>query len=464
MDSTKAEQVAAFRYSLIAPIVSRQTPLLPGELKNYLKETAARSYEGIGKSVSVRTLERYLAAYRDQGWEGLKPKPQLRHKPAAILSDILALAINLRRERPERSVEQIIFCLEEGGYVAPGVIASSTLSRYLKKAGFSRTDLLADPTKPSGFRRFEAADAHLSWQSDVQHTLYLPDPNLPGKKKKALLFAIMDDFSRYIVHCEFYWDEKLPRLEDSLKKAILKHGIPETFYCDNGAVFSSSHLARICGKLGIHLAHSRVRRPQGRGKIERWFRFVDTSFKPEAYRLIEEGTIRTLADLNQALTSWVDGYYHRRRHSSTQTTPTARLAACTRPIRKKTFGELAEIFLWEELRQVDKTACIKLQGNLYEVDTLLTGEKVTLRFDPFDLHAIQVWHGSDRFADAIPLDVNRPVHCRVRKLKPEIAKDTPATGISMIALAETKRRESWSQESLSFASVSSSKEGNHNEH
>jgi len=34
------------------------------------------------------------------------------------------------------------------------------------------------------------------------------------------LFAILDDFSRYIVHCEFYWDEKLPRMEDSLKKAM----------------------------------------------------------------------------------------------------------------------------------------------------------------------------------------------------------------------------------------------------
>lgn len=64
----------------------------------------------------------------------------------------------------------------------------------------------------------------------LQHTLYLPDPNDPKKRRKAILFAILDDFSRYIVHAEFYWDEKLPRMEDSLKKAILKHGIPEQFY------------------------------------------------------------------------------------------------------------------------------------------------------------------------------------------------------------------------------------------
>ncbi len=54
-----------------------------------------------------------------------------------------------------------------------------------------------------------------------------------------MLFAIVDDFSRAIVHGEFYWDEKLPRLEDALKKAILRHGVPAQFYCDNGSVFSS---------------------------------------------------------------------------------------------------------------------------------------------------------------------------------------------------------------------------------
>ena len=47
-----------------------------------------------------------------------------------------------------------------------------------------------------------------------------------------MLFAIIDDFSRAIVHGEFYWDEKLPRLEDALKKAILRHGVPSQFYCD----------------------------------------------------------------------------------------------------------------------------------------------------------------------------------------------------------------------------------------
>src|SRR5690606_23917001 len=118
----------------------------------------------------------------------------------------------------------------------------------------------------------------------------------------------------------------------------------------------------------IHLSHSAPGRPEGRGKIERWFRFVDTSFKPEAYSLIEQGRLTTLRELNAALSAWIEGYYHLRTHGSTKQSPRARLATCSREMRRKTLEELTEIFLWEEQRTVDKTGCVSLEGNSYEVD------------------------------------------------------------------------------------------------
>jgi transposase InsO family protein len=283
MQNTLSDQVAAFRYGLIAPVVCRQTPLMPGELRAYLEETASQVFDIAGSArnrVSVRTLERYLSLYRKGGYDALKPQTKSSKGRTTIPSAVLQNALELRKERPERSVEQIIFMLEENRVIQPGEVAYSTLSRQLRQAGATRKELL---NKSDGYRRFEAEDVHVIWQSDFQHTLYLPDPKDPKRKKKALLFAVLDDYSRYVVQAEFYWDEQLPRLENSLKKAILRWGIPEQFYVDNGAVFSSFHLARICGKLGIRLCHSRPYRPTGRGKVERLFRFVDTSFKPEAY-------------------------------------------------------------------------------------------------------------------------------------------------------------------------------------
>jgi len=212
MDSVMQEQIAAFRYSLIAPIVSRQTPMLPGELKSQLQEIASRIYTIPGSSktsTSIRSLERYIANYRKSGWEGLKPRPRPKASNYSITPEVLQYAVKLRKERPERSVEQLIFLLEQGGTAEPGTIAASTLSRHLRKLGASRQELLSDPTTLKRHRRFETADAHLMWQADFQHTLYLPDPKDPKKSKKAMLFAIIDGYSRIIVHAEFYWDEKI---------------------------------------------------------------------------------------------------------------------------------------------------------------------------------------------------------------------------------------------------------------
>lgn len=441
MDQQTKEQLAAFRYSLIAPIVSRQTPMASGEIKAYLEHAAQQTYHIPGSSrthVSIRSLERYLSQYRSGQWDALKPKDRVKKTSTGIPPAILQEAIRLRRERPERSVEQIIFMLKESGVAEHIEIAASTLARQLKKAGASRKELIQSQAA-KGFRRFEAEDVHLLWQFDFQHTLYLPDPADPKKKKKAILFAILDDYSRLITHAQFYWDEKLPRMEDSLKKAILKHGIPEQFYCDNGAAFSSQHLVRICGKLGIRLTHSRPYRPMGRGKIERFFHFVDTSFKPEAYQQIEQGRMATLEELNRGLAAWIEGYYHIREHGSTKQPPKVRAESSSRKPRRATLAELTEIFLWEETRKVDKTGCVSLDGNTYEVDLDLCGERTQLRYDPFDLSRIQVWHQGRQWPDATVVDLSRPYD---RRVKPETMHlvEEPDGQLSFLELAEQKRQ------------------------
>lgn len=456
MEFATDEQVAAFRYGLIAPIVSRQTPLIPGELKRQLAQIASQRYiiPGSHKTqVSVRTLERYMASYRKEGWEGLRPKKRPKTHALALTAPILQKAIELRRERPERSVEQIIYLLENSGIAAEGTIAPSTLARHLRKAGVNRQELL-QAVSPKGHRRFEMEDVHLMWQADFQHTLYLPDPLNPKKRKKALLFAVIDDFSRLIVHGEFYWDEKLPRLEDALKKAILRHGIPSQFYCDNGSVFSSHHLVRICARLKIQLSHSRPYLPQGRGKIEKFFRFIDTSFRPEAHVQIENGSLTTLKQLNEAFTSWVDGYYHLRKHGSTGQSPRERADSIKRTMRRVPMTELTEIFLWEETRKVDKTGCVSVFGNTYEVPVHLVGQTATLRFDPYDLKLMQVWYDGNRLPDARLLDLNRSIHERVKsKAKTTqalIPEKSPASGLNFFEMAEQKRRSLWNEEPLNF--------------
>ena len=171
-------------------------------------------------------------------------------------------------------------------------------------------------------------------------------------------------------------------------------GVPDGIYVDNGSAFVDAWLLRACAKLGIRLIHSTPGRPQGRGKIERFFRTVREQFLVEITgETTGDGAdpgrhpVADLDELNRLFTAWVETVYHRRStprpgsHRSRAGTPAAR-SRCPTP------AALAEAFLWEEHRTVTKTALVSLQGNTYQVDPLLVGRRVELVFDPFDLTRI----------------------------------------------------------------------------
>lgn len=429
MDEQRLDEIAAFRWSIIAPVLAPD--VTPAQRQRQLRQIARQSHEipySTKKQIGLRTLHRWVAQYLQHGFRGLKPQTRSdANKGRVMTPEILQAAIALRREAPERSVERIIELLELTGQVPKGLLKRTTLSEHLIRAGYGRRAVL---TKKTAYRRFSASRRNELWQGDVQHTLSLPHPTQPGRKRQAYLIAVIDDFSRQ-VFARFYLEEKLPRLEDCLKRAILLHGIPEQLYVDNGAIYSTHHLKRICAKLGIRLSHSRPGRPQGRGKIERWFRTVDQSFLPEALALLATGKLRTLAELNELLWAWMEMGYHNRIHGVTRQTPRERFDSDPTPLRRIDPVQLREVFLWEEYRTVDKTGCISLYGNQYEVATNLSRCKVRLRFDPYDLGQIQVFYDGKRFADAVPVKLRRHRH---QGVEPSPEPAPPKSGLNYLTL------------------------------
>lgn len=397
MDEKQRIEIASFRYQLIAGVVNRAAALEPGEIATFFREMASRVWQVPPdfkvKTISIRTLERYKHQYELGGLEALKPSVVPKRGTKAIPVHVLEAAEKLRKERPDRSVEQIVFTLEQLKSADPGSICLSTLSRHFRRTGLTRQQLKSERNKDYGFRRFEADAFGRLWQSDFHHTLYLPDPLNPKKTRLAKLCAILDDYSRYIVHGQYYWDERMPCLEDTLKKAIEKHGIPEQFYCDNGSAFSAGHIANVCSRLGIRLSHSKPYKPQGRGKIEKFFQFVDSSFKPDAIQWIKSGRIKTLEELNIAFQTWVEGYYHIRTHGTTKEAPAARMARF--PVNPLPYGkdQLRRYFFLEENRKADKAGCVSLNGAIYEVPAELSGLTVHIRYDPFDPNDAEVYVG-----------------------------------------------------------------------
>jgi hypothetical protein len=238
-------------------------------------------------------------------------------------------------------------------------------------------------------RRFVRVGRNTLWQSDIKYSVYLPDPNDPKKKFRTYLLAIIDDATRYAVHAEFYAGQKQPILEDGLRKAILRHGAPKSLYVDNGKIFVSTWLQVACGRLNIRHLRTSPYNAEAKGKIERFNRTIEA--------FIDELSLQkaqTLEELNSFFGAWLsEGYNHKPHSALGGSTPAEAFASDNSPVRFYDMEALTDAFLHEDERKVDKTGCFKLNGILFDAGVEWVRKKIGVRFDPFNLEEVQLWHG-----------------------------------------------------------------------
>jgi putative transposase len=197
-------------------------------------------------------------------------------------------------------------------------------------------------------------------------------------------------------------------------------------------------LLRACAVLGIKLVHSRPGRPQGRGKIERFFRTVRGQFLAEITGKDGTGTaVADLAELNRLFAAWVQVSYHRAVHSETSEPPLARWAkGAGGPLPLPSPAQLREAFLWSERRTVKKTATVSLHGNTYQVDPSLVRRTVELVFDPFDLDSIEVRHKGNPAGKAVPFVIGRHRHAKTRADDGGPRAEPEPTGIDYLRILD----------------------------
>lgn len=409
----KAE--ALFRAQMVAPLVDPLSS--PEERRDWRKWVLSRSHtlpNGKVRKVSERTLRGWARQYRLAGLDGLErsPSPQ-KGSLRKLTPELIERAKTLKQEDPRRSIPHIIRMIEtERGEVLD--VTPDAFWRHLKKVGLSGRK----PAPTQGLRRFEAEAANDLWQSDVKHGPYLPDPLRPDSMRKTYLIGFLDDYSRLVTHAEWYFAEDVYALELCFQKALLRKGKPKRLYVDRGLIYQSHVFRTACAELGIRHISATAYHPEGKGKIEKFWRNVDDEFLLE----LEKSKVATLDELNERFWAWLEEVYHRRVHSSTEATPIARFATCDpKPLDNP--ERLAELFLWREKRKVDKTGCIQFEGNTYQAEEGLEGRKVEVRFHPLHLERLQVWAGDQRFADARPIDLHNSTMKSVnaRHITPEQA-------------------------------------------
>jgi hypothetical protein len=205
------------------------------------------------------------------------------------------------------------------------------------------------------------------------------------------------------MHAEFYDTQKLPILEDCFRKALLKFGKPVDILVDNGKIFVSKWFRLACARFGIHHISAKPYSAKTKGKCEKYHQRVD-----EFLREFELEPEQTLNNLNRKFAIYLDEGYIHDNHDAVKIEKRDPKTGAVLQLRKRTpyqayiedpakvryisSTECREAFLWETQRTVDKSGCIKFAGVVFDVGVALIRRRIDVRYDPFDISIIEVWH------------------------------------------------------------------------
>lgn len=402
MTEEQKKTIAAFRFGVICELVNGARPS-SGEQAKLIRDKCARKWQipySEKTRISRGTILRWVRRYRASNGrlESLYPQDRSDRGKSRVIDEETALGlIRLREEMPRATIATLIKQMQTRGIANPATVPSaSTVYRLLQEYRAKHPKAAVDR------RKFEAECVNDLWQSDVMHG---PRVLINGKRQKTYLIAILDDHSRLIAHAEFYLNERLASYVDCLKQALLTRGLPRKLYVDNGSAFRCKQLEHICASLGVALIHSKPYTPEGRGKIERFFRTIRSEFLP-GFRGDR------LSELNEVLELWLQELYHRRRHGSTGQSPFARFTENLHCIRTAP-ENLNDYFRHTARRRVGKDRTVVLNGRLYEAPVALIGCQVELLYQPDEKNRVEVRYQSQSYGFLHAVDVH--VNCRVKR-------------------------------------------------
>lgn len=231
-------------------------------------------------------------------------------------------------------------------------------------------------------KRFEAPQAGLLIQRDTSIHFWIPGAVKPWK-----LILDLDDHSRKITGAIFSEHDDVLSNMLVAWETISTHGLPTAYYTDNNPIYNPlnkkrkhgmyqfyrmrigeedetvSQFKRALLELGVQCIHATPYQPQGKGKIERLFRFMQGRLVNE----MAEAKVTTIAQANRHLKKWIEWYNHCHVHSITKQVPNERYLAndAFRPLPKDI--DLEQIFCLKFERSVKADNTFQHDGQTYQI-------------------------------------------------------------------------------------------------
>lgn len=305
MNDKEMQELALFRFSLIAPVVNDTYQAV--SQSQYFRDVASKSYtlpDGSTANFSAGTIKKWYLGYKNGSFDTLIPKKRCdAGLPRVISNDAIAKITDLKEKFPYITGTLVYQKLVEEGYIKSSQASLASILRYIRDNNLKRNQL--EPIERKAFEMEFAGDC---WQADSSNA---PIIKIDGQKRRTYIISVLDDASRLIAHAELFLNDNAVNFQIVLKKAISKYGVPKRLFVDNGSPYKNDQLSLICASLGIALIHARPYSSKSKGKIERSFRTI----KDKWMNGLDWNSFDSLDSLNSHFNKYITENYMNRRLS-----------------------------------------------------------------------------------------------------------------------------------------------------
>lgn len=404
MKSDIENEMALFRYNLIAPLINGT--YRDRSIAAYCHRVALETYtlpEGSTRTYSFETIRWWLRKYKEEGFDGLYTGTRNdKGKMRSLSSEVQQVIVNKKTENFRKTATSIYDELIKEGYITRDEASLSSVIRFVAKIKGK-----LNIANGEDMRAFEMKYANDMWQIDTSHGPFI---KIDGQKCQTYLIAVIDDASRLIVGYGFYLADNAVNVQTTLKEAMLRYGIPKKIYADNGGPYRNVQLELICARLGVSLLHAKAYHGNQKGKIERTFKSVKEGWMYN----INYDDFNSVEALNRSLAVFISNK-NNTRHSVTKKIPLERFLKDKDHITRKHERILSVAFLHGCERKVGNSALIKLNGECYETSQEYIGKRIEVRYEP-DMSHVYIFEKNKLVKELFK--VNRVDNSRIKRNEP----------------------------------------------
>lgn len=295
-------------------------------------------------SCTVQTMRKYKRRFVRYGREGLQDKRHGNNRKLNLKDKQAIIALKDKdRWRSARNIRDKLNLK----------IHPKTVRRVIIKAGLGKQN----KKQIKALKSFEYPYPNDLWQTDIMGKIAFPKVGI------LYLIATLDDHSRFVPQGKWFKRQNKINVFQVWYDSLSKCGIPKRMLQDEGSQykakirFGQADYQWYANTLGIELIWAKT--AQCKGKIERFWRFVQDDFIREVWE------VKTIDEINGAFGIWLAKYNYQ--FKSEYFAGQTRASRYQKSDKRLSQLELQKLLTIEERRTVTRFNTISLFGSIYRI-------------------------------------------------------------------------------------------------